>query len=161
MVRTAALALVGLISVGIASTFAADREADAAARTGAADTGSTSLAGDTDWSLPPVQVGTSSRPAALLALYVSYAALQGFDAYTTLHEAQFGAREANPLMSGVAGNSAAMWAVKGGVTVASIYLAERLWHQHRRGQAIALMVASNGVMAAVAAHNLSVMRAQP
>ena len=58
------------------------------------------------------------------------------------------------------GTPAAVWAVKAGATAASIFAAERLWHQHRRAEAIAVMIATNGLMAAVAAHNASVLRAQ-
>jgi len=42
--------------------------------------------------------------------------------------------------------------------VGAIYAAEQLWRQHHRGQAIAIMVASNGVMAIVAAHNAGTRR---
>ena len=42
----------------------------------------------------------------------------------------------------------------------SIYVAERLWRGHHRGQAIAMMVVSNGIMAAVAASNASIIRSQ-
>jgi len=48
--------------------------------------------------------------------------------------------------------------VKGGVTAASILAADRLWRQGHKGKAIALMVTTNGVMAAVAAHNGSILR---
>jgi len=71
---------------------------------------------------------------------------------------QFGATEANPVLGGMASNAGAMWAVKAGATMASIYAAEGLWRRHRRVEAIVTMVAVNGMMAAVAAHNASVMR---
>jgi hypothetical protein len=63
-------------------------------------------------------------------------------------------------MSAAARNPAAFWAVKGGLTVVNIYVAERLWKKGRRGQAIAMMLVSNGLMVAVAARNASVLRAQ-
>jgi hypothetical protein len=63
-------------------------------------------------------------------------------------------------MSGLASHPGALWAVKGGAAFISIYAAERLWRQHRRGQAIAMMAVSNGLMVAVAASNASVLRAQ-
>ena len=53
-----------------------------------------------------------------------------------------------------------MWAVKGGVAFASIYVAERLWRTHHRGEAIAVMAVSSGVMAAVAANNAAILRGQ-
>jgi hypothetical protein len=71
---------------------------------------------------------------------------------------RLGATEANPAVAGIASNASAMWAVKAGVTMVSIYAAERLWRQHRRAEAIVTMVAVNGMMAAVATHNASVMR---
>ena len=69
-------------------------------------------------------------------------------------------RESNALMSGLAGKPAAFCVIKGGVTTVSIVVAERLWRQHRRAEAIATMVISNGIMAAVAARNTRVLRAQ-
>src|SRR6202011_5695761 len=105
---------------------------------------------DTDWSLQPVPVRPSMAPSRgnlLPALYVSLAGLNIFDAYATRAGLSHGAVEANPLMHAVAGNSAALWAVKGGATAGSIFFAERLWRQHRRAEAIAVMVVSNGVMA--------------
>jgi hypothetical protein len=100
----------------------------------------------------------ASRGSVLPALYVSFAALTVYDAASTTAALGRGAREANPVMVGIAGNSSALWAVKGGVTVASISIAERLWRQHRRSQAIVMMMAMNGVLAAVAAHNSAVLR---
>jgi len=49
--------------------------------------------------------------------------------------------------------------MKAGVTSGSIVLAERLWRSRRRAQAIAVMAAANGMMAAIATRNLSVLRA--
>jgi hypothetical protein len=110
-------------------------------------------ASDTDWSLRPIQFGHESRPAALPALYVGYAALQVYDVYSTLTALKSGGAEGNPLLTGIAGNPPALIGVKAGMTGASIFVAERLWRSHHRTQAVAFMVASNGVMAIVAAHN--------
>ena len=49
-------------------------------------------------------------------------------------------------------------AVKAGLTTASIVAAERLWKDHHRKTAVALMVLSNAVMVGVAAHNSSVVQ---
>jgi hypothetical protein len=54
----------------------------------------------------------------------------------------------------------AFWVAKGGASLASILMAERLTKKRHRGQAIALMVVSNGIMAAVATSNARVLRAQ-
>ena len=93
-----------------------------------------------------------SRPAALPALYVSYAALQAFDVYSTKQALARGAREANPLMQGVVGNTGAWVAMKAGVGVGTIMAAERLWKTNKVA-AIAVMVASSSVSAVVAARN--------
>ncbi|HEV3056780.1 MAG TPA: DUF5658 family protein [Vicinamibacterales bacterium] len=107
--------------------------------------------------LAPIQIGAPTRGAVLPLLYGSYAALQAFDAVSTLRGVQLGAQEANPVMSGLSRNPAGMWALKGGLTAASIVAAEHLWKQRRRGEAIALMVVANGIMAGVAARNAAVV----
>jgi hypothetical protein len=66
-----------------------------------------------------------------------------------------GAREANPVMQGVASNGGALVAVKAGIAAGSILVAEKMWRRNRAG-AIATMVALNVVTAAVAAHNYRV-----
>jgi hypothetical protein len=98
------------------------------------------------------------RGPALPGLYAGLAGLQALDIYTTSRGLAGGAREGNPLLRGVAGNPAAMLIVKGSVTAASIAVSERLWKQHRRRRAIATMIATNGIMAAVAARNLWLLR---
>ena len=64
------------------------------------------------------------------------------------------------MMSGVVGNPAALIAVKSAATFASIYASERLWRDHHRKAAIVLMAVTTGALAALAAHNASVLRAQ-
>jgi hypothetical protein len=108
----------------------------------------------------PLPFAPAHRGAALPSLYVSLAGLNAVDAYTTMKGLSGGATEANPLMKTITKNPAAFLAVKGGVTAGSILVAERLWRKGRRAQAIAVMVVSNGVMAAVAARNVSVLRQQ-
>jgi hypothetical protein len=107
--------------------------------------------------LAPIQIGAPTRGAVLPLLYGSYAALQAFDAVSTLRGVKLGAQEANPMMTGVSRNPAGMWALKSGLTAASIVAAEHLWKQRRRGEAIALMVVANGIMAGVAARNAAVV----
>jgi hypothetical protein len=105
----------------------------------------------------PANFEAPSRGVALPILYGSYAVLQGYDAVNTLRGVGFGGVEANPMMAGPSRNAAAMWAIKGGVTAASIVASERLWRSHRRAEAIAVMAIANGVMAGVALHNASVL----
>jgi hypothetical protein len=99
------------------------------------------------------------RPAALMSMYAALAGLQAYDFYSTTAALKNGAREANPIMSGVVATPGAFLAVKAGVTGVSIFAAERMWRQHHRAQAIAVMAVSNGFMAFVAAHNHAVVSA--
>jgi hypothetical protein len=99
-----------------------------------------------------------ARTPLLSGLYVSLGALQAYDAYSTVTALKLGAVEANPLMQGVAQNALLFTAVKAGVTGATILAAEQLWKNHKKTQAILLMVASNGLMAYVAHNNAGVLR---
>ena len=108
----------------------------------------------------PEWTGLAGRPSILTALYGGSAALQAFDAYSTLKALKGGAVEANPLMKGVVGNPGVFIGIKAAVTGASIMAAEQMWRNNHRVAAIVMMVASNGVMAAVAAHNASVLNGQ-
>lgn len=124
------------------------------------------LAADADSSGEARPELTVSRPASqpavrgavLPMLYGTLAGLQAYDAFSTMKGTQLGASEGNPVVAGVATNAGAVWAMKAGATMASIYAAEGLWRRHRRAEAIFTMVAVNGMMAAVAAHNASVIR---
>ena len=101
----------------------------------------------------PVKVAQAiSRPAALTALYASYSALQAYDVYSTRQALARGAREANPLMQGVVGNTGAFVAMKAGVAVATIAAAEKLWKTNKPA-AIGVMIAGNSVAAIVTARN--------
>ena len=101
----------------------------------------------------------SARSArnALLPLYVSFATLQLLDAHSTSRALANGGVEANPVMRGVAGNPAALVAVKAGVTASTIVLAEKVRSKSRVG-AILLMAALNSTYATVVAHNYRVVR---
>lgn len=101
--------------------------------------------------------GVNRRPKALPVLYASLAALQMMDALSTFRGIELGAVEANPVMAGIADNRKAMFAVKAGVTAASILVAERLWKKNRVA-AVVSMLALNGLVGAVVAHNHSVLR---
>ena len=98
-----------------------------------------------------------SRPPVLAALYVSYAALQAYDVYSTTRALGRGAREANPLMQSVVGNTPGFIAVKAVAGIATVIGAERLWRQHKAA-AIAVMFAANSVSAVVAARNALTLR---
>ncbi len=109
---------------------------------------------------PPCASVATTRGAALPSLYAAQLGLQVYDGYSTTRGLRNGAIESNSIMGRLASHPAALWAAKGGAAFASIYAAERLWRQHHRGQAIAVMMVSNGIMAAVAAKNATVIRAQ-
>lgn len=98
----------------------------------------------------------SSR-SVLLPLYVSFATLQMLDVHSTSRALANGGVEANPVMRGVAGNPAALVAVKAGVTASTILLAEKVRSKSRVG-AILLMAALNSTYATVVAHNYRVVR---
>jgi len=98
------------------------------------------------------------RPKLLPSLYAALAFLEGYDAYSTLAALKSDATEANRFMRGITSSPPAFVAVKAGATAASIMGAERLWKDNHRTAAVMIMVASNGLMAVVAAHNSSVLR---
>ncbi len=97
------------------------------------------------------------RPALLPALYGMSGFLQGYDAYSTLKVLEHGGVEANPVMKGITRSPAAFIGLKVGVTAMSIVAAEKMWKNHNRVGAIATMIISNGLMAAVAANNAKVL----
>jgi len=141
-IRTWLILLVGVFAVTVPGFAADGRGAD-----------------PQDLAAPPaILVSPATRGSALPVLYVTFGLLQIFDGFSTLAAVNHGAVELNPVVTGLSGNPAAIWAVKGGVTVLAIATAEGLWRQHRRREAIATMLVANGVMAAVAARNASVLR---
>ena len=100
---------------------------------------------------------TYGRPSLLPAMYMASAALQGYDAFSTMKALKSGGREANPFMQSLVQHPAAFIAMKAGVTTASIMAAEQLWKGNHRLGAIGLMVASNAMMSAVAVNNHRVL----
>ena len=100
-----------------------------------------------------LQSRESKRPAALLPLYGSLAALQGLDIHSTRKGMTSGkTRESNPIMGGVVNNGAAFIAVKAAATLGAVWGAEKLWKKHPK-RAVAFAVILNAAMAAVVAHN--------
>jgi hypothetical protein len=143
-------------------TFAADADAPlaslAASATAAVTTASntaptTKAEADTD----AYQRFTYGRPSLLPAMYMASAALQGYDAFSTMKALKSGGREANPFMQSLVQHPAAFIAMKAGVTTASIMAAEQLWKGNHRLGAIGLMLASNAMMSAVAINNQRVL----
>ena len=159
MIRHIAAGLITLAcAYGVASTAAAQDLEPFGPDPLALSVRMTALAGGL-WQTP-VRWVPAARGPVLPSLYVSLIGLEAYDGYSTTRGLKHGALESNTFMRGLAAKPAALWAVKGGATFVSIYMAERLWRKNRRGQAIALMVVTNGLMAAVAGNNASVLRAQ-
>jgi len=103
------------------------------------------------------RIAARRRPLALPSLYAGSVFLQSYDAYSTLSALRKGGTEANPLMKGITKSPVAFIGLKAGVTVMSIMAAERMWKDNNRVGAVLTMVATNGFMAAVAAHNTAVL----
>ena len=118
----------------------------------------TAPAGSDGLLLRPIE--PTNRGSVLPATYVGLIGLQVYDGYSTNRGLKNGASEANAVLGTISAHPAAVWAVKGGTAFASIFVAERLWRANHRGQAIAVMLVSNGVMAAVAANNAGILRRQ-
>lgn len=147
--RSAVLALTLLLANAL-TLFAADHETVAPSAT-PLQSAIARAARDSD---PAVSVltlpQTPKRPAALPALYGTYAALQVMDVMSTRTALAAGAQEGNPVMR--PGNMAATIGMKAASGVATVYFVEKAWKKSRVG-GILLMAAINGASAAVVAHN--------
>ncbi len=97
------------------------------------------------------------RPSLLPSLYLGSAALQGYDAYSTLTVLKHGGVEANPLMKNITKSPIAFVALKATVAATSIMAAEKMWKSGNRIGAIGVMIASNAAMGFVAANNARVL----
>ena len=100
---------------------------------------------------------TPVRPQALVPLYISFGALQVLDVHSTSRALERGAFESNPMMSGFAGNSASLIAVKAGGAAVALWASEQLW-KNNRVAAIGFMLAANAGMAWVVQHNYRAVR---
>jgi hypothetical protein len=105
----------------------------------------------------PTSGGFPTGHLALSGLYAGFAALQAYDVYSTNKVISAGGREANPYMRALVGNPLVFIGLKAAMTGGAIYEAEHLWRSHNRVAAVGVMLASNGIMMAVAAHNAQVL----
>ncbi len=94
------------------------------------------------------------RPAALIPMYASLAALQALDIDSTLRGLDRGGAEQNPLVSSIA-SSVMFPVVKGGATAAAIVATERLRRKHPLA-AIGVMAGANAVYAVIVARNYAI-----
>ena len=101
------------------------------------------------------------RPAALIPLYMTFAALQVLDADSTVEAVSRGYRESNPLMQPVSGNRGATLAIKAGVTLGTIMLVERVWKGRHRRAAVLTMIGVNVGYGLIVASNYRRARAAP
>jgi hypothetical protein len=106
---------------------------------------------------PRTSTDDFSSPALRRGLMVSFAALQVLDAHSTLKALKSGGREANPAMTAIASNGAALFAVKAGSAAVTTYFAEKLSKKHPK-RAVVLMAVLNTAYVAVVAHNYRVAR---
>ena len=100
----------------------------------------------------PERPAMTSDRGVLVPLYISFASLQMLDAHSTIRALRAGGVERNPLMQGLADKPAALVALKAGVAVSTIALADRMRGRSRVG-AIVLMTALNSAYATIVAHN--------
>ena len=107
---------------------------------------------------PRGEVGSIST-SLRRSMYVSFAALQVMDAVSTRKALASGGREANPAMTGIVKNNAALFAVKAGTAAVTTYFAERLARHHPR-RAMILMAVLNTAYAGIVAHNYRVARSR-
>ena len=100
------------------------------------------------------------RSPMLLAMYGSAGLLQAYDGFSTLKAVAAHHVELNPMMAPVVNHPGLVIAAKAAMTIAMISAAEKMWHTNHHKQAIAMLLVSNGLMAAVGAHNAMVLRGQ-
>lgn len=101
---------------------------------------------------PAPRLDSGADRGVLLPLYASFAALQMLDAHSTIRAVRAGGVESNPMMAGFADKPAALFALKAGVAVSTIALADKFRGRSRVG-AIVLMAVLNSAYATVVAHN--------
>jgi hypothetical protein len=101
---------------------------------------------------PASHADSGADRGVLLPLYASFAALQMLDAHSTIRAVRAGGVESNPMMAGFANKPAALVALKAGVAVSTIALADKFRGRSRVG-AIVLMTVLNSAYATVVAHN--------
>jgi hypothetical protein len=99
----------------------------------------------------------AQRPAALVPLYASFAALQMVDMHSTWRALDRGAVEGNPVMSGIAANKPVLLTVKAAGTAGVIAVSERL-RKKSRTAALIFMISANSGMTWVVQHNYRTTR---
>jgi hypothetical protein len=98
------------------------------------------------------------RPWPLPMLYGASTFFNGYDAYVTLSAVNSGAMEVNPALKPFTNHPVAFIAVKAGLTVASIAVADQIWKDNHGARAVVLMLLANAMMVGVTAHNAAVLQ---
>jgi hypothetical protein len=104
----------------------------------------------------PVVTVPRHRPAALIPLYGSFAALQALDVHSTWQALNHGAVEGNPVIAPIVGTRG-FPLLKVATTSAIIFAAERLRKTHPRA-AVVMMIAANSAYAMIVANNYLIVR---
>jgi hypothetical protein len=103
------------------------------------------------------QPAAAPRPAILMPLYVSFAALQVLDITSTRSALAGGGVEGNPIMGGVVGSPVAMTAVKLGAAAGIVFLSEKV-RKRNPVAAVVMMVGMNSAYAMVVSRNYAIAR---
>jgi hypothetical protein len=97
-----------------------------------------------------------SAPALHMSLAATFVGLQAADAATTLYAVRSGKGiEVNPLVGGLANHPAALVAVKGALTTATVLSIRSLSKKHPKGAAFA-MIGLNAASAFIVRSNLAI-----
>jgi hypothetical protein len=100
----------------------------------------------------PVEIREARRPAPLIPLYISFAALQVADARSSYSASRQGLVETNPLMGPIVNSPGRLVAMKAATTAGTILATEFLWRQHPRAAVIVMAVITSSY-SVIVAHN--------
>ena len=107
--------------------------------------------------MPALTATTVRRPAILLPLYISFAAMQVLDIRSTQQALNGGGVEGNPVMGGIVGSPVAMTAMKVGATAGIVFLSEKM-RKRNPVAAVVMMVGFNSAYAMVVSRNYAIAR---
>jgi hypothetical protein len=107
--------------------------------------------------MPALAATTVRRPAILLPLYISFAAMQVLDIRSTQQALKGGGGEGNPVMGGIVGSPVAMTAMKVGATAGIVFLSEKV-RKRNPVAAVVMMVGLNSAYAMVVSRNYAIAR---
>ncbi len=147
MLRSTALTVM-LLAASTTPAFAAEKAAEGAATPAAAAAPAIVM---------PNTTGESRGRMSLAALNASFIALNAGDVASTLRALNHGAREANPLMSPVAGSAPGLIALKSASVTATLFASTKLAKTHPKA-AMIMMASLNTAMSMIVVHNFNAAR---